>query len=482
MKSVFLLLPVLLPILLAAVMLFLKIRSRRTMRIYVMSVTLVTSVLSWLLILKGDSEALELIAFTRDFTFTLQFDSVGRFFAGIVSTLWPLTVLYAFEYMENDPRQHIFFAFFLAAFGVTLGVAMSGNLFTLYCFYELLTLSTVPLVMHTMTRPAVQAARTYFAFSLGGAAFAFISMLYLATGEIGIETQHITRIFYVLGFFGFGVKAAVFPTDLWLPKASAAPTPVTALLHAVAVVKSGVFAIIRLTYFGYGTQLIAGTWAQYLPMTFVLFTIFYGSIRAVREPHWKRRLAYSTVSNLSYILFGVLLLCPEGLTAALLHMAFHAEIKILAFFAAGAVMHRTGKEYITEMNGMAKEMPVTFGCFLIAALALIGLPPFSGFASKWQLLSAAADVHSVQAYIGIGAILCSALLTAIYTLTVVRRAFFPSGGQSSPEPQTAAVRRDPSLFMLLPMILLSAAILFTGLFAGSILQKAAEIATSITLW
>ena len=495
MNPYWLLLPILFPMFAAVVMLFIRIRSRRTMRIFTGTVTVLTSVFAWVLILCCREDAVSLIRFTRDFTLTLRFDGAGRFFAGIIATLWPLTVLYAFEYMEKDTRQHLFFAFFTIAFGVTLGVSMSGNLFTLYCFYEMLTLSTFPLVMHTMTREAVRAARIYFGFSLGGAAFAFISMLYLVTGEITVETQNITRIFYVLGFFGFGVKAAVFPLDHWLPRASVAPTPVTALLHAVAVVKSGVFAIIRLTWFGYGIELIRGSFAEYIPMIFVLFTILYGSVRAVREVHWKRRLAYSTISNLSYILFGVLLLTENGLIAAFMHMAFHAEMKILAFFAAGAVMHKTGKEYIFEMDGMAKRMPVTFACFTVAALALLGIPPLAGFVSKWQLLSAAADAETVFSYIGAAMILVAALLTAVYCLTVVRRAYFPHrkddpavqkdgtliAGNKVPEPN-ASGRCEASLFMLIPMLLLAAGILVTGLCSGMILNQVTNIVTNMVRW
>lgn len=287
-------------------------------------------------------------------TLTLRFDGLGRFFAGIVATLWPLTVLYASEYMKHEERQAAFFAFFTLTYGITLGVAMAANLFTMYSFYELLTLSTVALVMHPMTRRAVRAAKTYLAFSLGGAAFAFVSIMYiigkghsgsfLYGGFLRGEPDSLMLVFYVMGFLGFGVKAAVFPTHVWLPKASVAPTPVTALLHAVAVVKSGVFAVIRLTWFAYGTEVLKGSWAQTVVMCFAIFTIFFGASMAVKEQHWKRRLAYSTVANLSYILFGVTMMTQAGLTAALLHMAFHAEIKILAFFwrRRRAAQHRTG--------------------------------------------------------------------------------------------------------------------------------------------
>lgn len=457
-----------------------KKASYRAVKLYTGAVTLCTAVLVWILILTCETDGVSLVHFADNLVLRLRFDGLGRFFAGIVATLWPLTVLYAFECMNTELHRTTFFAFFTAAFGVTLGIAMAGNLFTMYCFYELLTLSTVPLVIHKLDRESVRAARTYFIFSLGGAAFAFAAMVFLIangiTGDFtpgGLVTSYpygkptITLIFYLLGFFGFGVKAAVFPTDLWLPKASVAPTPVTALLHAVAVVKSGVFAIIRLTYFAFGTALLTGTWAQTVVMCFAVFTMAYGAVRAVKQTHWKRRLAYSTVANLSYILFGVTMMTAEGLRAGLLHMAFHAEIKILAFFCAGAVLKSCGREYVYEQDGLGKRMPATFACFTVSSLALVGIPPLSGFVSKWQLLSAAASSENVLAYVGAGVLLLAALLTAVYTLSTVRRAWFPD---NDADLSGLPVIKEVGWRMLVPMLLLAVSILVTGLLAGPIID------------
>lgn len=486
MNAYFLLAVIFLPIIGGLLLYPLRRVSFRTVKLYTAALTLLTSVLTWALILTCEEDAAELLRFADSLVLRLRFDGLGRFFAGIIATLWPLTVLYGFEYMEHEERLSTFFAFFTAAFGVTLGISMSGNLFTMYCFYELLTLSTVPLVIHKLDRSSVRAARTYFIFSLGGAAFAFAAMVFLiangVTGDFtfgGLLTRYpygkpyITLIFYVLGFLGFGVKAAVFPTDYWLPKASVAPTPVTALLHAVAVVKSGVFAIIRLTFFAFGTALLKGTWAQITVQCFAIFTMLYGATQAVRETHWKRRLAYSTVANLSYILFGVTLMTAEGLSAGLLHMAFHAEIKILGFFCAGAVLHRTGKTYIYELDGLGKKMPVTFACFTVSALALVGIPPFSGFVSKWHLLTAAADSEQVLGYIGAGVLLAAALLTAIYMFTTVRRAWFPA---RNADPAALSSVTEAGWRMRIPMVLLAAAILLTGLFAQPILNAVLKVA------
>ncbi len=454
------------------------VRSRRAVCLWTFLWTAVTSVLVWLLILYAPDTPLPLVHFTERLTFELQFDGLGRFFAGIVATLWPLTVLYAFEYMDDDPRQGVFFAFFTITYGVTLGVAMAGNIFTLYCFYELLTLSTVPLVMHTRTRDAVRAARTYFAMSLGGAAFAFISMIYLVMGQPEVPGLS-SQLFFLCGFFGFGVKAAVFPLHLWLPRASVAPTPVTALLHAVAVVKAGVFALIRLLWCGYGPAAIRGTAVHHIALCFVCFTILFGSTMAVREQHFKRRMAYSTVANLSYILFGVLMLNVRGLQAALLHMAFHAEIKVLGFFAVGSVMHHTGRSYLSQLAGLGRRMPVTFGCFTVSALALIGIPPFCGFVSKWSLLRAAADTGTVTILIGAGCLLISALLTAVYCLTVVQRAYFPDNASDL---SGLGDVREAGPLMLVPMVILAAAVLLTGLFSGRILDRISVAIRLLSRW
>lgn len=484
MHPIWLLVDLLLPMMFGAILPAVRVRSVKAVRIYVSVVTMVTSILTWVLILGASGEEIALIPFTNEFVFKLRFDAMGRFFAGIVATLWPMTVSYAYEYLKEDERQNVFFAYFCLAYGVTLGVTMSGNLFTLYCFIELLTLTTVPLVMHTRTRAAIRAARGYFAISLGGAAFALISMIYLTMGQNRAYSDDITRIFYVLGAFGFGVKAAIFPLHGWLPKASVAPTPVTALLHAVAVVKSGVFAIIRLTYFAYGTEMLKGTWAQTLMMCFALFTVVYGASKAVKESHWKRRLAYSTVANLSYILVGVFMMSEAGMAGGLMHMAFHAEIKILAFFAAGAVLHMTEREYIYDMDGLGRKMPWTFGCFLIAALGLMGIPPLSGFVSKWTILTAAAKEAlvngSLLGYAGAGAILVAAFLTAVYCLSVLRRAYFPDKAMNLSTGLPKA--QDPSLWMLVPMVILAVGILMTGLFSGSILQHVQDITENIVMW
>ena len=486
MKPILLLLAVLLPMTAGVLLCLIKLKTDRAVHAVTAAATLAASALTWALILRCGDDSFTLIHFTDRLAVMFRFDGLGRFFAGILATLWPITVLYAFSYMEHEQRRRTFFGFFTLSFGVALGISMAGNLFTMYIFYELLTLATTPLVIHTLTKKAVNATKTYLVFSIGGAAFAFAAMIFLisngASGEFrlgGLLEQHpyangnIALFFYLLGSLGFGVQAAIFPRHVWLPRASVAPTPVTALLHAVAVVKAGVFAVMRLTYFGFGTTLLKGTWVQSAVMGFAIFTMLYGASMAVREPYWKRRLVYSTVANLSYILFGVTMMTEAGFAAALMHMAAHACVKILAFFCAGAVLCRTGRELVTQLDGLGRRMPRTFAAFTLSALALTGLPPLNGFVSKWQLLTAAADSENSLAYLGAGVLLLAALLTAIYMLGVVRRAWFPS---KETDLSGLDSIRDADWRMRIPYAILSAGIVLTGLFAEPILRAALQIA------
>ena len=384
-------------------------------------------------------------------------------------------------------KKEIIKEFYMMTYGVTLGIAFAEDMMTMYFFYELLTLVTVPLVLHTLTREAILASRKYLYYSLGGAAFAFIGLVFLMIygttvnftfggvllPEVVGDKTNVLLLIYVIAFFGFGVKAAVCPFNSWLPQAGVAPTPVTALLHAVAVVKAGAFAIIRLTYYSFGTEFLRGTWAQYVVMAVVICTIVYGCSRAVKETHIKRRLAYSTISNLSYILFGVTLMTPLGLVGALSHMVFHAVMKISSFFCAGAIMHQTEKHYVHQLDGLGRRMPAVFGVFTVSALALMGVPGLCGFISKWNLAYAAVMSDNVLAYVGIGGLLVSALLTAIYMLSIVVRAFFPA--QDFDE-ESVAQYKDPSWLMLLPLFVFAAFMIIFGLYSTSIVQFFTNVA------
>lgn len=485
MNPLFLVVPILLPVV-AAVWLRLRRPTGKRMESVLFALVLLNSVIVWALLLNRPEEGLELFRFTRGLSVTLRLDGMGSVFSGIVATLWPLATLYSYSYMHGDKRIGVFLTCYTLTYAVTLGIAFAGNLLTLYLFYEMLTLATVPLVMHDMTPEALQASRKYLYYSLGGAAFAFMGIVFLsyygatldftslaAAINSGMVISHrdMMTVVYVLTFFGFSVKAAMFPFHGWLPTASVAPTPVTALLHAVAVVKSGAFAILRVTYFSYGTTFLEGTWAQDVVMIAAMVTVVYASTMAVRSVHFKRRLAYSTISNLSYILLAASTMTKLGLVAALSHMVFHAVMKCCAFFCAGAVMHQAKKNYIYELDGIGRRMPVIFTCFTVASLSLTGIPPLCGFLSKWSIAEALLTMpETLLGRAGLACLIYAAFMSAIYMMTVVVRAFQPL-----PEGAMEDVR-DPDWRMTVPIGLLAAAVVVLGLFSQPLFRLLGHIA------
>lgn len=490
MSQYWILLAILLPIVGGVLVPFLPFQQRKHMQFYLEIVTILTSMLVWRLLAEGTTEAFQIVYFIGELSISFKIDGMSMVFAGLVSVLWPLATLYAFEYMEHENHEKIFFMFYSMTYGVTLGIAFSSNMLTMYFFYELLTLSTVPLVMHTLTREAIHASRKYLYYSLGGAAFALMGLIFiiiygnscefvlggvLALEQIGDKTNLLLWI-YFLAFMGFGVKAAIWPLSEWLPQAGVAPTPVTALLHAVAVVKAGVFGIIRLTYYSFGTEFLRGTWVQYTVMIISMITIVYGCSRAVKERHIKRRLAYSTVSNLSYVIFGVTIMTPLGLVGALAHLICHAVMKICLFLCAGTFMHQTGKSHIHDMDGLGRKMPIMFGCMTVAGLGLMGVPGFAGFISKWNLAKAAVDSGNMVAYFGIAALLISALLTAIYMLSIVVRAFFPKK-----EFDYAAIEnvKDAGWQMCVPLLICAVGTVLLGIFSSPLIQFFTDIAAGL---
>ncbi|MGN0377562.1 MAG: complex I subunit 5 family protein [Suilimivivens sp.] len=490
MREIMMFIVILLPVLTGILVPLLPFRQRKQMEIFLESLVILNTLLVWWLLFNRPAEPFTLARFTGDLTITFKLDGMGMVFAGLVSALWPFATLYAFEYMTKEEHEKIFFLFYTMTYGVTLGISLAGNMLTMYFFYELLTLVTVPLVMHTLTREAILASRKYLYYSLGGAAFAFIGLIFIIIygnttdfvlgGVLNLEKigdrTNILLLIYVMAFMGFGVKAAVCPFNSWLPDAGVAPTPVTALLHAVAVVKSGAFAILRLTYYSFGTNFLKGTWAQNVVMVIVMFTIVYGCSRAVKETHIKRRLAYSTISNLSYIVFGAVLMTPLGMVGALTHMVFHAVMKISSFFCAGAIMHQTDKHYVHELDGLGYRMPGVFTIFTISAFGLMGVPGFAGFISKWNLAAAAVESGSPLAYAGIVCLLVSALLTAIYMLTIVIRAFFP--GENFDD-SSIKEYRDPNWKMMVPLMVFTVFIIIFGLYSTPVVRFLTDVAKGL---
>ncbi|MDR1193991.1 MAG: proton-conducting membrane transporter [Peptococcaceae bacterium] len=436
--SIWLAAPVILPLFFGACAFFLPFGSERRRYIYILTVVCLTSLTVIGLNFWGPGEALTLLRFGA-MSITFRLDGLGKVFSFMAAGLWPPATVYAFEYMRRSAKKPMFYAFYTMTMGVILAIAYADNYLTMYLFYELLTLVTLPLVIHHMNRPSYDAGKKYIFYSVGGAALGFIGLVFIAVYGASLDFR-LGGVFsaavwakyggvlsqaFVLAFAGLGVKAALFPAHGWLPAATVAPTTVTALLHAAAVVKASAFALMRLTYYIFNIDFLWGTWAQWAAMALTLITIFLGSARAWYTGQLKRRLAYSTVGQLSYVLFGVTLMTPEGLAAALLYMVAHGLIKITLFYGCGAIQHMTRRLEVSELAGMGRQMPLTFAAFALAALALMGAPPTIGFMAKLRLLRAAAQSGSPLALLGVLVVGLSILLTAAYMLPILRLAWFP---------------------------------------------------------
>ena len=461
--NLFILIPILFPVIAGFCLLASGCEDNKKIHKAAIVSVCLNAIFVWACILFAKDTSIEVTSFLDNFVLAFRLDGFSRIFAGMVSILWIFTTVYAFEYMHHEGMEKKFFSFFLVSFGVVMGIAFARNLFTMYMFYEYLTFATLPLVMHQMSRKSRYAGVVYLAFSIFGGALVFVAMMLLVRAGVSLEfvkggmgvmdgNADLIRWAFVAMFMGFGVKSAIFPLHYWLPTASVAPTPVTALLHAVAVVKSGVFAIGRAVYFVFGTAVLSGSFAQDIMMALASFTIVYGSMQALRTQHLKRRLAYSTVSNLSYIVFGLSVMTDGGLNGAAMHILFHGVIKITLFFCVGAILYRTGAEYLNEIHGYGKRMPVIMACYLVCGLGLIGVPPFAAFTSKYSMATAAIASGNPMAYIGIAALIISEVLTAIYIFQPVMAAYFPKqdmiveGGKQG----------DPGKLMTVPIAVLTA--------------------------
>lgn len=476
-----------LPILAGLILILWRPRDQKIRQRFVVGSACLTSVGSiWTALVLYNRPKLVLLSLGDALCISFGVDGLACLFSVLVSLLWPIACLYGIEYMSREGGENRFFAFYLSSFGITLGIAFSANVLTMYFFYELLTLVTLPLVMHGMDGKARYAGRIYLTYSMCGAALGFLSMVLLIEHggmffQFGGSLQNITgheftlQLAYVLGFFGFGVKAAVLPGHKWLLRASVAPTPVTALLHAVAVVKSGAFAIARITWYGYGVELLKGSWAQWLILIAAMSTIVYGSWKALHTQHLKRRLAWSTISNLSYILLGIGLMTTAGLVAALVHMVVHAVLKITLFFCVGAVHYKMHRDFVADIEGCGVLMPVVFGAFATAALGLMGVPPLAGFGSKWLLATASVQLNTPFGYLGAVVLIISALLTALYLMEIVLLAFFPRQSRQLTVHVPKQARRDPGFLMTIPLMVLSIASLVIGLTAERLEQTISMI-------
>ncbi len=481
----------------------------------------------------GGERSFTLLELMEGITIYFTVDDISRLFVTLISAIWILVAIYAYVYMKHEGRQRQFFGFYLIVYGVLMALSFSGNLVTMYLFYEIMTLTSMPLVLHSRTHESIMAALKYLFYSMCGAYLGLFGIFVLyrncetltftAGGvlDMSVASGSTTLILAAVMamIIGFGAKAGMFPLHAWLPTAHpVAPAPASACLSGI-IAKMGVLAIIRVVYYIVGPDFLRGTWVQYAWLTLALLTVFMGSMLAFREKVFKKRLAYSTVSQVSYILFGLAVLDPAGMEGALLHVVFHALIKSCLFLAAGAVIFKTGKNNVDQLEGIGKKMPRMLWCYTFASLALVGIPPTCGFISKWYLAEGAlnADI-GVFSWIGPAMLLLSALLTAGYLLTIVTNGFFPKKKEAAIEEKTAAgeltenenepakpaeaaraaevaegsaseaaeelpaessKKTDISMGMFIPMVILAALTVLLGMFPGTLVSFVSGIAAVV---
>lgn len=405
----------------------------------------------------------------------LQADALSLLFITLSAVLWLFTTVYAIGYLEDSPNRGRFFGYFSLCVATTMGIATAGNLFTFFIFYELLTLATYPLVTHRGTAEAMRGGRIYLAYTLAGGAALLTgivllenaggSLAFMAGGhvaELAVERPLLFTIIFWLLIGGIGVKAALVPLHGWLPVAMVAPAPVSALLHAVAVVKAGAFGITRIVFDVFGIQTTDALGLGPMLAALAAVTILYGSVRALAQTDIKRRLAFSTVSQVSYITLGVALAGPVVAVGGLVHLVHQGLMKITLFFCAGNWAETLGIHRVDQLDGVGQRMPWTSAAFTLGALGMIGVPPTAGFISKWYL-----GTGALQAGHGwvIAVLAASTALNAAYFLPVLRRIWFAPAPRDWQE-RLARTRAETRLALLVPTVIVALLALGAGALAG----------------
>jgi multicomponent Na+:H+ antiporter subunit D len=416
------------------------------------------------------------IEFLPGIPFALGADANSVLFVTLSSVLWFCTTLYAVGYLEHTPHRSRFFGFFSFCVTATTGIALSANLVTFLTFYELLTVTTYPLIVHRGTREALRGGKIYLTYTLIGGAVLLLAVVWLhaLAGPVVFKERGVIQaiagthrgelqVIFLLFMIGLGVKAALVPLHGWLPKAMVAPAPVSALLHAVAVVKAGAFGIVRIVYDVYGAQTAAALGVLHPLAVAAGVTIVYGSVRALFQDELKKRLAYSTVSQVSYIVLGAAILGPVAAIGGLVHLVHQGLMKITLFFCAGNYAETLGTHRVSEMNGVGRRMPLTTMAFTVAALGMIGVPPLSGYVSKWYLQKGAIQAGEEWVALVLGA---SSLLNAAYFLPILYRAWFNAPPEHWPAEHRFGTW-ETNWMLLLPPLVTVVLVIWAGVFAES---------------
>ena len=500
--SILLLFPVLLPLAAGAAVCFIPQfndqKLRRTVTIAVLCATLALL----LPVLFAGEMTLTLFTLSDNLPIFLHTDAMGLIFACLMAFVWAVAGIYSFPYMAHEGGEKRYYALYLCTLGALMGLCFSGSIITFYMFFEAMTLLTMPMVMHSGKKDAVAAGIKYLIYSVLGASLVLLGVFVLApyvtsfsfaTGgvlDMAKVAGHegLVMAFGFLMLVGFSAKAGLFPLHGWLPTAHpAAPSPASAVLSGV-ITKAGVLGVIRLMYCYLGADFLRGSWVQTAYMCMTLLTIFTGSLLAYHEGHLKRRLAWSSVSQVSYVLFGLSTMNPVGLAGAVLHAIAHSMAKDTLFMSAGAIILKTEKTAVADLKGIGKQMPVTMACFTIASLGLVGIPPCMGFVSKWYLAQgslAATGVSAVLNIVGPVVLLISALLTAGYLFPIVIRGFIVGNEHNHGAAHAAAEDchsaeksnevGDAPLMMLIPLLVLAVLSVVIGMFPGALIELLTKV-------
>ena len=487
MDDLLILLPIFLPLLVGIVVFFQK---KTQVCKWLTAFAVIANLVCVVTLVFGTEVRLELFQLMNNIPILFKMDRLAKIFVSVVAIMWVAGEFFAFEYMKHENAEQRYFGFFLVSLGTLNGVTFAGNLVTFYMMFELMTLASMPLVLHSLKPEAVKAGLKYLFYSICGASLGLLGIFYVGQYSdtlefreggvlnfdkvVGNEPFFLVIIFLML--VGFGAKAGLFPLHGWLPTAHpVAPAPASAVLSGV-IAKAGVMAMVRISFYTIGVDFLRGTWVQYAVLILGLITVFMGSMLAYKEQILKKRLAYSTVSQVSYIVVGIFMFTTDGLLGGLLHLVAHAFIKDILFLTAGAIIYKTGKTRVSQLRGIGKEMPITMWCYTIASLALIGIPPTSAFLSKWFLATGSLSSNiPVLSWFAPVILLISALLTAGYLLPITMHGFFPGEDYDYGKMK----KLEPNKQMTIPMIVLTIGAVIIGMFPMQLISYIRTIITAI---
>ena len=471
-------LSILVPILSGIILLILpeKKMSRVSLCTAVGVVLSATALLVGFTLINNTGEMVEVYRLTARLTLAFRIDTVGAVFVSVVSVVWVAAGFFAFTYMQHEEHEKRYYGFYLIVYGILIALDFAGNLVTYYACFEQMTICSMPMVLHNQSKEAIMAGLKYLFYSFFGAYMVLFGFYFLFKYAVSLDfvpgggnvspilMQGHRSLMLVAAFCmiqGFSVKAGMFPLHGWLPTAHpVAPAPASAALSGI-IVKAGVLGVVRVIFYLFGTDFLKGTWVQTTCLILALITVFMGSMLAYREKVLKKRLAYSTVSQVSYILFGLFMMNATSFTGSILHVVCHALIKCALFLVAGALIFHTGKTGVDDFTGIGKKMPVLLWCYTIVSLGLIGIPPMGGFISKWYLATGSLEEGTaVFSWLGPVILLVSALLTAGYLLPITIKGFLPGKNYDV----SSVVHKEPSVCMIVPILVLTVLSVLVGLF------------------